>query len=128
MNVRLALLLTNDGNFEKVFREALAESGATILVTRNVADALEIGRRRGTELDLAVIDCDDCHTITLLSAIHACCSDLPIVVITSSDSFHCAALAYANGAAAYIGKPTTTAELKLALRELCRWTLQLGAV
>ena len=128
MNVWLALLLTNDSNFEKVFREALAESGATIPVTRNVADALEIGCRRGTELDLAVIDCDDCHAITLLSAIHACCSDLPIVVITSSDSFHCAALAYANGAAACIAKPITASELALPLRELCRRTLQLGAV
>jgi DNA-binding NtrC family response regulator len=126
MKIRTALLLTDGENFEEMLTEALTGSGATILVTRNVADALEIGCRRGAELDLAVIDRSDCHAITLLSAIKACRHELPIVVVTSSDSGHCAAIAYANGAGACIVKPITAADLKVVLNQLCQPKLELA--
>jgi len=104
MNIRLALLLTHDADFETIVTESLKESGAEILVTHNVDHALEIGCQRGAELDLAVIDRSDCHAVTLLNAIHACRQNLPVVVVTSGESCHCAAIAYANGAAACIAK------------------------
>jgi DNA-binding NtrC family response regulator len=126
MNAHPVLLLTRDREFEKLLREALSESGATLLVARNVGDALQIVCTRGAELDLAVIDRGDCHGINLLSAIKACQHELPIVVMTSSDTYHCAALAYANGAAACLAKPTTATELRLAIHGLRAPKLELA--
>jgi len=118
MNARPVLLLTRDDEFEEMLKEVLSESGATILVARNVDDALQIVCSGGGELDLAIIDPAGCHGINLLGAINACQHELPIVVVTSRHAYHCAALAYANGAAACLAKPITAAELKLAIRDL----------
>lgn len=131
MNARPVLLLTQDHEFEELLREALSESGATLLVARNVGDALQIVCTRGAELDLAVIDRGDCHGINLLSAIKACQHELPVVVVTSSDTYHCdtyhcAALAYANGAAACVAKPITATELALAIHDLRAPKLELA--
>jgi DNA-binding NtrC family response regulator len=127
MNAHSVLLLTHDLEFEKLLREALRESGGTILVARDIDDALQIICTRSAELDLAVIDRDDGHGINLLSAINACHHELPIVVVTSRDAYHCAALAYANGAAACVAKPITATELKLAIADLRTPKLELAA-
>lgn len=126
MNIRLALLLTHDADFEKTVSEALKDSGAEILTTHDVDHALEIGCQRAAELDLAVIDRSDCHAITLLSAVRACRHDLPVIVVTSSESCHCAAIAYANGAAACLSKPIAAADLKVVFRQLCQPKLKLA--
>jgi DNA-binding NtrC family response regulator len=128
MNIRLALLLTHDADFEKIVSDSLKESGAQILITHDVDHALEIGCQRGAELDLAVIDRSDCHAITLLSAVRACCHDLPVVVVTSKESCHCAAIAYANGAAACIAKPISAEDLRAVLKQLCQPKLELAAI
>ena len=126
MSARHVLLLTRDDEFEKLLKEAFLESAATILIARNVDDALHIVCTRGAELDLAVIDRDDGHGINLLSAINACQRELPIVVVTSRDAYQCAALAYANGAAACFAKPITATELKLAIADLRAQKLELA--
>lgn len=128
MNIHLALLLTHDPNFEKAVNESLKESGAEILISHDVDHALEIGCRRGAELDVAIIDRNDCHAITLLGAVRACRHDLPVVVMTSSGSCHCAAIAYANGAAACLAKPINAHDLKVVLSQLCEPKLKLAAV
>jgi DNA-binding response OmpR family regulator len=129
MNIRLALLLTHDPNFEKIVSEALKDSGAKVLVRHDVDHALEIGCSRGSQFDIAIIDRSDCHAITLLSALKACRHDLPVVVvITPSESGHCSALAYANGAAACLAKPISPDDLKVVLRQLCEPKLKLAAV
>ncbi len=126
MNADSVLLLTHDREFEKLLREALRESDSIVLVARDIDDALQIVCTRGAELDLAVIDRDDGHGINLLSAINACQRELPIVVMTSRDAYHCAALAYANGAAACVAKPITATELQLAIADLRAPKLELA--
>lgn len=128
MNIRLALLLTHDPNFENVVTEALKDTGAKILIRHDVDHALEIGCNRATQFDVAIIDRSDCHAITLLSALKACRHDLPVVVVTSGESCHCAALAYANGAAACITKPISADDLRVVLKQLCQPKLELAAV
>ena len=128
MNIRLALLLTHDPDFEKVVTEALEDCSAKILVQHDVDHALEIGCSRASQFDVIIIDRSDCHAITLLSALQTCRHDLPVVVVTSGDTSHCAALAYANGASACLAKPITAGDLKLALRNLCERKLELAAV
>ena len=128
MNIHLALLLTHDPNFEKIVTEALQDSGTKILIRHDVNHAMEVGCSRITQFDLVIIDRSDCHAITLLCALRACRHDLPVVVITSGDACHCAALAYANGATACLAKPINSADLKLALREMCEPKLKLAAV
>lgn len=128
MKPRLVLLLTRDGNFQKLLAQSLFDVGAIILVARNIDDALQLICSRGAELDLAVIDFDDgCHRMTLLSAIQTCQSELPIVVVTSSEAYHGAAVAYANGVEACLAKPISAAELKIVIEELNEPKLQLAA-
>ena len=128
MKISLALLLTRDPNVEKAVTNVLDESGAEILATHDVDHALQIGCQRSGEFDVAIIDRSDCHAITLLSALKACRHDLPVIVISSGESCHCVALAYANGAAACLAKPVSTEDLKVVLRELCEPKLKLAAV
>jgi DNA-binding NtrC family response regulator len=128
MNTRLVLLLTRDREFEKVLAEALRAGGAIILVARNAADALQIVCDRGRELDVAIIDFDHgCHGMTLIGALSTCRENLPIVVVTSSDAYHAAAVAYANAAAACLAKPISSSELEIVIRELHEPKLELTA-
>jgi ActR/RegA family two-component response regulator len=128
MKIRLALLLTHDSAFEKTITEALQESSAKVLVRHDVDHALETGCNQASQFDVVIIDRSDCHAITLLSALRTCRHDLPIIVITSGDACHCAALAYAHGASACLAKPINAEDLKLALRDLCEPKLELAAV
>jgi DNA-binding NtrC family response regulator len=127
MNVRLVLLLTRDSNFQKLLAEVFLKVGLSVFVTRSVDEALQTVCARG-DLEFAVIDFDDgCHGMTLLRAINACHRELPIIVVTSSDLDHAAALAYVNGAAVCLAKPITATEVELVLSKLCQPKLQLTA-
>ncbi len=128
MNIRTALLLTHDPDFEINVTKALKESGAEILITHDVDHALEMACQHAPRLDLAIIDRSDCHAITLLTAIKTLHHDLPVIVMAASDSYHCAALAYANGAAACLAKPISAAELRLCFTQLCEPKLKLAEV
>jgi DNA-binding NtrC family response regulator len=123
---QLVLLLTCDRTLEKSLSEAL--HNPVILISRDIDEALQIMAAHSDELSLVVIDFDDgCHGMTLLSAIKNCLEKLPVIVATSSDTYHAAAVAYANGAAACLAKPITTAELKVVIRQLRQAKLELTA-
>ena len=127
MDIGFALLLTHDPDFERIVTEALKETATEILVTHGVDEALQAGCRRINELDLVLIDRSDCHAITLLSALRTCRPDLPVIVVAGTDNHHCAALAYASGAAACLAKPISVPDFKLALLNLFEPTLKLAA-
>ena len=128
MKSRLVLLLSNDPEVEPQFRQASPAEGATFLVTHNIGEALQTICARLHELDLAVIDFQEgCRGMTLISAIHTCREELPIIVLTSTDKYHTAALAYANGAAACLAKPTTPEEIEILIENLRSTELQLAA-
>ena len=126
MNPRLILLLTPDQQLEELLSEDLLGKGAIALVARNADEALQIVCSRGKELDLAVIDFDDgCHGMTLLSALNTCQPTLSIIVVTSSDAYHAAAIAYANNVAACLAKPILAGELRILVEEVTELRLQL---
>src|ERR1700736_4108083 len=113
------LLYTRDPNFGGLLVEALSGTGAVVLIARTVADALQIVCQRGRELDFALMDFDGgCRGMTLLSAVHTCYQQLPILVTTSEDAEHASALAYANGARACFNKPLHAAKLANAIAGL----------
>jgi DNA-binding NtrC family response regulator len=119
------VLLTRDRTLEKSLSEAL--HNPVILMARDIDEALQIIATHSDELSLVVIDFDDgCHGMTLL-AIKNCLETLPVIVATSSDTYHAADVAYANGAAACLAKPVTTAELKVVIRQLRQAKLELTA-
>jgi DNA-binding NtrC family response regulator len=121
MKSRLILLLTNDAQVEEQFREATRGEGAKILVRQTIAEALETTCVRLHELDLVAIDFQEgCHGMTLVSAIHTCRKNLPIIVLTAIDKYHTAALAYANGARACLAKPTTPEGIEILVKSLHR--------
>ena len=110
MKEPLILLFTRDRDFARSVREAVSETGATVLVARDVRDGLQIVWQRGSELDFALMDFDDdCRGRTLLSAVHNCYEQLPIVVTTSEEAEHAISLAYANGARTCLKKPLSAA-------------------
>jgi len=119
MKVRWALLYTCDADVESVVRRALFGTDTTLLLARTVDDALEIVCRRGRELDLAIMTfSEDCHGMTLLSAIHGCYEQLPTIVVVEKDSEHASALAYVNGARICLSKPVSLVELSNAIADL----------
>jgi DNA-binding NtrC family response regulator len=119
MKARLALLFTSDTELESVVKQALLGTDIIFLVARNVSDALQIACQRGRELDLAIMTFDeDCHGMTLLSAIHGCYEQLPTLVVVEKDSWHANALAYANGAYVCLSKPVSLVELTNAMAAL----------
>ena len=126
MDRTLVLLSTPDPNFQKLLAEALLKENLNVLVTRSVNQALQTVCARSGDLKFVVIDFDDGrYGMTLLRAINACHRELPIVVVTSSDLNHAAALAYVNGAAVCLAKPITPTEVELVLSELRQPKLQL---
>lgn len=125
MKSNLILLLTEDIDVENQLEEAAREAGAGMILAQDVGEAIQIVCTR-REIDLAIIDFDDgCHGMTLLSALNIFRGDLPIVVVTSTDIDHVAALAYANGAAACLTKPINATELEIVIRALSDRELEL---
>jgi DNA-binding response OmpR family regulator len=119
MKRRLVLLYTRDPNFDRVLTEALWGTDAIVLIARSVGDALQVVSSRGRELDFAILDFNDgCRDMTLLSAVHTCCEKLPTLVVTSKDSEHASAIAYANGARIWLNKPLPPALLANAISEV----------
>jgi len=113
------LLYTRDPNFDGLLGEALSGTGASVLIARTVADALQIVCQCGCDLDFALMDFDGgCRGMTLLSAVHACYERLPILVTTSQDTEHATAVAYANGARGCLTKPRQAAILTAAIADL----------
>jgi len=128
MKAGAALLYTCDADVESVVRRALFGTDTTLLLARTVGDALEIVCRRGRELDLAIMTfSEDCHGMTLLSAIHGCYEQLPTIVVVEKDSGHASALAYVNGARICLSKPVSLVELSNAIADLQPATLHLTA-
>ena len=119
MKQRMGLLFTRDADFAQSAGEALLGTGAIALIAQDVRDALQIVCQRGRELDFALMDFDGgCRGMTLLSAVHTCHQQLPILVTTSKDTEHATAIAYANGARACFNKPLPAATLANAIADL----------
>jgi DNA-binding response OmpR family regulator len=113
------LLYTRDATFDDLLAEALSGTEALVLSARTVSDALQIVCERGGELAFALLDFDGgCRGMTLLSAMHTCYDQLPILVTTSKDAEHATALAYANGARGCLTKPIRAALLTSAIAGL----------
>lgn len=127
MNLRSILLLTRDAELQKILSEALSDGGAIVRLARDAGQALRGLCDLRSKIDLAVIDFQDgCHGMTLLSALNVCQPDLPIVVVTSSDAYHAAAVAYANGVAACLARPVSAADLRMVIEQLNEPKLQLA--
>jgi CheY-like chemotaxis protein len=119
MTPPIILLFTCDLIFDQMVSEALLKTGAVVLTARNVAQALQLVSKRGRELSLALMDFEGgCRGMTLLSAIHTCYQQLPILVTTSNDARHAKAVAYANGARVCLNKPVSAAQLASAIEDL----------
>ena len=124
MTPPIILLFTSDLTFDQMVSEALLETGAVLLTARNVAQALQLVSKRGRELNLALMDFEGgCRGMTLLSAIHTCYQELPILVTTSNDACHAKAVAQANGARVCLNKPVSAAQLASAIEDLQRTPL-----
>jgi CheY-like chemotaxis protein len=125
---QVVLLYTRDRGFDGLLGEALSGTGCIVLIARTVADALQIVCQRGRELAFALMDFDGgCRGMTILSAIHTCFEELPILVTTSKDAEHVSAVAYANGARTCLARPKHSAGLANAISKITAPERQLAA-
>ena len=119
MKPPIILLFTCDLSFDQMVSEALRETGAVILTAQTVADALQIVCQHGRHLHFALMDFDEgCRGMTLLSAVHTCFEQLPILVTTLEDADHETAIACANGARRCLTKPRDASVLTAAIADL----------
>jgi DNA-binding response OmpR family regulator len=124
---RLVLLYTRDTAIQNIVRQALSDAGTVLLIAQTAEEALQIVCRRKRELDVAIMAFeDDCRGITLLSAIHGCCEQLPTLVVVDKESEHAKAVAYANGARICLSKPVSPVELANSIADLEAATPQLA--
>jgi DNA-binding response OmpR family regulator len=125
---RLVLLYTRDADFQDVVRQALSDTGTVLLIAQTAEEALQIVCRRKRELDVAIMAFNEqCRGITLLSAIHGCCDQLPTLVVVDKGSEQARAFAYANGARLCLIKPVSAVELANAIADLEPAARQLAA-
>jgi len=119
MTPPIILLFTCDLTFDQMVSEALLKTGAVVLTARNVSEALQLVSKRGRELSMALMDFEGgCRGMTLLSAIHTCYQELPILVATSNDACQATTVAYANGARVCLNKPVSAAQLASTIENL----------
>ena len=119
MKSPLILLFTRDAEFAQSVCEALFETGAMVLMARDVRDGLQIVWQRGRELDSALMDLDDgSRGMALLSAVHTCYEQLPVVVTTSANAERACSLACANGARTCLKKPLSAAGFAKAIADV----------
>jgi len=119
MKPGLILLFTGDNAFCELVSEVFLATGAVLLVTQSVAQALQIVAEQGSDLKLVLMDFEEgSRGMTLLSAIHTCYQHLPIVVTASTDFYHAKAVAYANGARVCLNKPVSARQLASTIEEL----------
>ena len=119
MKARQAPLFTFDAEFESMVRQAVLGTEIILRIARTVDEALQIVCQQGRGLDLAIMAfSEDCHGMTLLSAIHGCYEQLPTLVVVEKDSGHASGLAYANGASVCLSKPVSLVELTNAIAAL----------
>ena len=119
MNASSVLLLTRDPEVESALKQALVRKNIHVVVARGAGEALETLCNLAEQLDFAVIDFSEgCHGMTLLSAINGCEPSLPVIVITSTDRYRVAAIAYANGVDACLAKPVNPEELEILIEAL----------
>jgi DNA-binding NtrC family response regulator len=115
----LILLFTRDCDFAQSVHDALSGTGAIVLLAQDVRSALQIVCQRGRDLNLALMDFDNgCRGMTLLSALHTCHERLPVVVMTSTDTEHATAVAYANGARSCLPRSLPAGTLAHTIAEL----------
>jgi DNA-binding NtrC family response regulator len=128
MKPRRVLLFSSDRTFDQLVSEALLGTGTIVLIARNVRDAIQIVRDKGSELDFALMDFNGgCRGMTLLSALHTCHQELPILVTTSDDAAHATVVARANGARACLNKPFPAETLAEAISNLTASSGRLAA-
>jgi CheY-like chemotaxis protein len=122
------LLYTRDSSFDSLVEEALSGTGAIVLIARTAADALQIVCHGGRNLAFALMDFDGgCRGMTLLSAVHTCYEQLPILVTTSEAAKHATAIAYASGARKCLTKPRHASVLTAAIADFNTTPHQLAA-
>jgi CheY-like chemotaxis protein len=124
MNSPIILLLTNDNELELLVGDALSKIGAISHLVHDAGEALEI-ICDARDLALVIVDFEHGpHGMTLLSAISTLREDLPVIAVSRDDEEHVEALAYANGATAFVSKQSVATQLANTIDELSKRNLE----
>ena len=126
MKPRLVLLYSRDRNFDRVLKEALLGTLAAVLIARSLDAVRKIVCRRGSELDLAVLDFNrGFRGVTVLNSLNGCYDKRPTLVVNSEGEDRAGTLTFAKSARVCLSKPFSSAILAKAIANLCPTHTQL---
>jgi NtrC-family two-component system response regulator AlgB len=117
MNV---LIVDDDANIRKVLSIGLTADGHRVTVATNAADALNEGRRQSFDLALVDLRLGSEAGLDLIPALLAESPWMKIVVITAHASIDTAVEAIRRGAADYLPKPFTPAQLRIVVQRVAQ--------
>jgi two-component system, NtrC family, response regulator AlgB len=117
MNV---LIVDDDANIRKVLSIALTADGHRVIVATNAADAQSEGRRQSFDLALVDLRLGSEAGLDLIPALLAESPWMKIVVITAHASIDTAVEAIRRGAADYLPKPFTPAQLRIVVQRVAQ--------
>jgi DNA-binding response OmpR family regulator len=126
MKPRVVLLYSRDRNFDRVLKEALLGTRAVVLIARSLDAVRKIVCRRGSELDLAILDFNRGFCgVTVLNALNGCVDKPPTLAVNSEGKGRAGTLTFAKSARVCLSKPFSSAILAKAIANLCPTPTQL---
>jgi two-component system response regulator PilR (NtrC family) len=113
---RTVLVVDDEADILELLELTLLRMGLEVVRARSLAEATELTRLRRFDLCLTDMRLPDGMGLELLSHISACCSDLPVAVITAHGSAENAVAALKAGAFDYLAKPVSLEQLRAVVK------------
>lgn len=107
------LIVDDDERMLRALTKTLSAEGAVITHTQSAGDAIEILSRRGESMDLVISDLRMplVNGAALLGFIRMVCPNLPVIMLTAFGSLETRIECLRQGAAAFLEKNLSTAQL-----------------
>ena len=120
MNELKILIVDDETNIRKTLSYCLAAEGHTVIAVSNPADAMEESRLRVFDMAFVDLRLGDADGMDLIPALLADSPWIKVVVITAHASIESVVEAMRRGAADYLAKPFTPAQVKFLTNRIAR--------
>lgn len=114
------LLVEDDENLRGAYRTVLEFRGLDVVEAASVADALDVLEREEPRVVVADLGLPDGDGTEVLRRLRRVAGELPVLVLTGTDSPDLRRESRRLGAAAYLVKPVRGKELAARIREVLR--------
>jgi CheY-like chemotaxis protein len=122
VNTCSILLVNDDPQVIASLHEALTGVRHRLIVGPTAAAAVTAmnGEEEGCAFDALLVDLDNgTDGLALMSAVHSCCPQLPVIALTPLDECLLKEEAFLRGASALVDKPVVADEVTAAVHHAC---------